>query len=211
MERAYNIAYLEDAMSAVGAMLDYSVNACGEDIASFYNRFLASGIARLVFHASPRFLGGCSGIELANAVANRTGKALKASEDFIDIGSPEYWTGWTLAYLSWFLNMDFRTMKERGLDATDIICKYPTLHEADLTKSVSFAMKRITSRMSASNPLKAARMNAGITQKELAASSGVSLRSIRAYEQGKLSLRNAEYDSVLSLSAALACPAQMLT
>ena len=35
MERAYNIAYLEDAMSAVGAMLDYSVNACGEDLASF--------------------------------------------------------------------------------------------------------------------------------------------------------------------------------
>ena len=210
MERAYNKAYLEDAMSTVGAMLDYSVNSCGEQLTCFYNRFIASGIARLIFRASPRFLGGCSGIELAEEVAMRTGKPLKPSGNFIDIGSPEYWTGWTLAYLSWFLDMDFRTMKERGLDATDIICKYPTLHEADLTKSVSFARKRITSRMNSVNPLKAARMNAGITQRDLAAASGVSLRSIRAYEQGKLSLRNAEYDSVLSLSAALACPPQLL-
>lgn len=210
MERAYNIAYLEDAMSAVGVMLDYSVNSCGEELTSFYNRFLASGVARLVFSADPRFLGGYSGIELAEIVAMRTGKPLKPSGSFIDIGSPEYWTGWTLAYLSWFLNIDFRTMKERGLDATDIICKYPTLHEADLTKSVSFAMERIASRINIANPLKVARMNAGITQKALASASGVSLRAIRAYEQGKLSLTNAEYDSVISLSAALACPPQML-
>jgi len=210
MERAYNIAYLEDAMSALGAMLDYSVNSCGEELYSFYYRFLASGVASLFFHANPRFLGGSSGIELAEEVAIRTGKPLKASGNYIDIGSPEFWTGWTLAYLSWFLNMDFRKMKELGLDADDILCKYPTLHEADLTKSVSYAKKRIGARTSTGNLLKTARMNVGMTQKDLAITSGVSLRSIRAYEQGKLNLRNAEYDSVLALSRALACPPHVL-
>lgn len=33
MTRAYDIAYLDDAMTSLGAMLDYAVNSCGEDLA----------------------------------------------------------------------------------------------------------------------------------------------------------------------------------
>ena len=198
-------------MSAVGAMLDYSVNTCEEDLAVFYDRFIASGVASFVFEANPRYLGGSSGIDLAHKVAQQTGRPLAGGRDLIDMGSPEYWTGWTLAYLSWYLNMDFRTMKERGLGAAEIFIRYPALHEADLSKSVDFARKQLSTAEKASNPLKLARKNAGMTQRALAAASGVTLRSIRAYEQGSLSLRNAEFESVQSLSRALACPLERLT
>ena len=59
--------------------------------------------------------------------------------------------------------------------------------------------------MKQSNPLKQARMNAGLTQKELAELSGNTLRNIRAYEQGQRSLDNAGTESVQNLCKALGC------
>lgn len=210
MARAYDIAYLEDTMTSVGAMLDYAVNACGEDLGMFYDRFLGSGIADMLFRAHPRYIAGCSGIELAETVARRTGKPLAQADAFIDIGSPEYWTGWTLAYLTWYLNIDFRTLQERGVAVDEVYRRYPALHEADLSKSVHFAQKQLDASRDRMNPLKTARENAGMTQRELAEASGASLRAIRAYEQGQLSLQNAESKTTVVLSRILGCKIQHL-
>ena len=205
--RAYIIDYLDDAMSALGAMLDYAVNTCGEDLELFYARFLSSGIATQFAHANPKYLGGMSGIELAMHVARRTGDELPGKDKLIDMGSPEYWTGWTMAYLSWYLNLDFVTLQSRGLEIQEVYARYPVLHEADLSKTVSFASRRL-STANGESPLKRARRNAGLTQKELASLSGTTLRVIRAYEQGKRSLENAGAESVLRLSRVLGCPVE---
>jgi Helix-turn-helix. len=202
--RAYNIAYLDDAMSSIGAMLDYAVNACGEDIVIFYSRFIASGIAGACATANPKYLSGMSGIELAMLVASRTGDALPEKEAYIDMGSPEYWTGWTLAYLSWYLNTDYKTLQSRGVGVQDIYDRYQVLHEADLSKTVQFATKRLEER--SENPFKQARKNASLTQRMLADMSGNSLRVIRSYEQGQRSVANAGAESVLRLCRALNCP-----
>lgn len=108
--RAYNVSYLDDAMSAMGAMLDYAVNSCGEDLSLFYSRFLASYVSQALSAANPKYLAGMSGIELALKVAQATGDELSDADDFINMGSPEYWTGWTLAYLNWYLCLDYRVM-----------------------------------------------------------------------------------------------------
>ena len=71
MTRAYDISYLEDAMSGVGAMLDYAVNSCGETLEQFWARFLASGVAHSLSRANPKYLAGMSGIELARTVGCR--------------------------------------------------------------------------------------------------------------------------------------------
>ena len=126
--RAYNICYLEDAMASVGAMLDYAVNSCGESLALFYARFLGSGIAREIFLSNPKYIAGMSGTELAMEVARRTGDELPPNSALIDIGSPEYWTGWTLAYLSWHLNVDFGVLQSRGVDIKTLYDRYPSLH-----------------------------------------------------------------------------------
>lgn len=156
MAKAYDIMYLEDAMSSIGAMMDYAVNSCGEELSSFYGRFISSGIASMIFCANPRYIAGCSGVELAETVARRTGKELPKAEPLIDIGSPEYWAGWTLAYISWFLSMDFEVLNVRGVGIEDIHRRYPTLHEADLSKSVNFARRRIEQYLRSNNPLKTA-------------------------------------------------------
>ena len=204
MTRAYDISYLDDAMTSLGAMLDYAVNSCGEDLALFYARFLASGVADAFSRASPKYLGGLSGIELATLVASRTGSELPKEDGLIDIGSPEYWTGWTLAYLSWYLDLDFGTIQARGLTVQSLRDRYPVLHEADLSKSVQFAIKRL-GETSGGDLLKRARKNARLTQRQLSDITGIPLSVIRSYEQDKRTLKSAETENVRRICRALGC------
>lgn len=204
MTRAYDIAYLDDAMTSIGAMLDYAVNTCGEELSLFYARFLASGVADAISRANPKYLGGMSGIELAMLVASRTGDALPDKGGLIDIGSPEYWTGWSLAYLSWYLNMDFGSMQSRGLTAQSIYERYSVLHEADLSKTVRFAIKRLE-MTSGGDLLKLLRKNARLTQHQLSVLTGIPLTVIRSYEQDQRSLKKAESENVRNICRALGC------
>ena len=204
MTRAYDISYLDDAMTSLGAMLDYAVNSCGEDLALFYARFLASGVADAFSRANPKYLGGLSGIELATLVASRTGSELPKEDGFIDIGSPEYWTGWTLAYLSWYLDLDFGTIQTRGLTVQSLRDRYSVLHEADLSKSVQFAIQRL-GETSGGDLLKLARKNARLTQRQLSDIAEIPLTVIRSYEQGKRSLKSAETENVRRICRALGC------
>lgn len=206
MIRAYDIAYLDDAMASIGAMLDYAVNACGEPLELFWNRFLASGVASSLSRANPKYLAGMSGVELARAVADRSGDSLPDAEPFIDMGSPEYWTGWAMTYIAWYLNADFGSLASGGVGVMDLYRRYPTLHEADLSKAVRFAQ----GRLSKDNPLKRIRENSGLTQLQLATLSGNTLRSIRGYEQGQRALKNASTASVLGLCRVLGCRAEDL-
>ena len=204
MIRAYDEMYLGDAMYALGSMLDYAVNSCDEDLSLFYARFLRSGIAEQMERCNPRYLGGMSGIELAALVAERTGEPLKDAEPLIDIGSSEYWTGWTLAYLQWYLGKSFKALQGAGIDVISLIERYPALHEGDLSKSVRFAC-RLIGEDNPGKRLKDQRKAAHLTQRELALHAGTSLRAIRSYEQSQVPISGASAESVLHLSRALSC------
>ncbi|MBR4735412.1 MAG: helix-turn-helix transcriptional regulator [Bacteroidales bacterium] len=202
--RAYNDYYLDDAMQSVGAMLDYAVNACGEDFSLFYNRFIVSGVANSVAKANPKYIG-LSGTELAHLVARLTGGPLPEKEPLIDVGSPEYWTGWALAYVSWYLNIDYARLEQKGVSAQTLRGSYNVLHEADISKTVQIAERWLDENAQKENPLKRQRTVSGLTQQELSEASGIPLRVIRSYEQGQRSLENAGAASVLRLSRVLSC------
>ena len=191
--------------SNIGAMLDYAVRSCGEKLSPFYYRFLASGISSEMDAGNPKYLYGMSGCELAIAVAERTGAPLREAEPLIDIGSPEYWTGWTIGYLRWNLNIDFWILQRRGLSIDKLYSKYNPLHEADPTKALAFARSALEDYATTNNPLRKARMNAGLTQRELGSLSGTSISLIRAYEQGILSLWNARIGIVQNICRVLGC------
>ena len=207
---AYSDHYIDDAMSAVGAMLDFAVNVCGEPLHLFYARFMSSGIASQISTGNPRYLCGHSEAELAMEVARRTGNPLEEKEPLIDIGSPEYWAGWTMTYIQWYLNLDFSQLQDKGVGIDSLISRYAPLHEADLSKSVQFAHGIIEEWCRTNNPLRSARKKAGLTQRQLATKSNVSLRSIRAYEQGQLSLESASAVSLQNLSQVLGCRSETL-
>lgn len=200
MTRAYNQYYLEDAMQSLGAMLDYAVNACGQEFKTFYGCFLASGVGHEMAVANPKYMG-MSGVELAMLSAELTGIRLPYKEPLIDVGSQEYWTGWALAYLSWYYCMDYSVLQARGVSVEVIYKSYFPFHEEDLSNLVSY----IDGILAASNPLRQARVNAGLTQAQLARESGVPIRVIRSLEQGTRRLESAAAGTIRQLSCALSC------
>ena len=64
--------------------------------------------------------------------------------------------------------------------------------------------------MEIGSKIKRLRVRLGLTQEELAQRSDVSLRMIRAYEQGTQDLSRAEAATLVRLSQALVCPAERL-
>ncbi|MBR4980065.1 MAG: helix-turn-helix transcriptional regulator [Bacteroidales bacterium] len=203
MVYAYKEYYLDDVMSNMGSMMDYAVNVCGEKPEMFYARFLASGIDTQISNGNPRYLAGMSGIDLALKVASLTGDSLPCKECMINMGSPEYWAGSTMAYIQWYLNISFKALNNRGFHFKDLYEKYPTLHEADVTKSLSFAVDLMNRNNE--NRLKHLRKRASLTQKELSDITGINIRTIRAYEQGQLNLNNASARSILDICKVIGC------
>lgn len=206
MTRAYNELYLSDAMDSLGEMLDYAVNGRGLELGDFYHRFLASGIADAFGQACPKYLGGMSGIELAEAVLQRTGES--PEEVKYTQGPPykEYWCGWTLAYLQWYTGLSFAYIDSHGLPIELLADMYHPLHEADVHKTVDMALERIRAfNAAAPNPVKVRRKALGLTQEELARRCGITLRMVQAYEQGRQDLGKAEASTMLNLARVLCC------
>ncbi len=204
MTRAYPDYYVDDVQTELGAMLDYAVNICGEDLGEFYARFLSSGIARFVSQANPKYLG-MSGAELALLVAERSGAPLPEKDPLIFVGSPEYWTGWVLAYVSWWLNKDFETLQNRGITAERICNMFHPYHEADITKLIDIVQGWLERNATEESFLKRQRQLAGYTQAQLAQKTGIPLRVIRSYEQGQRSLGSAGAQTVMRLCQVLSC------
>ena len=199
--RAYPEYYVYDVQRELGAMLDFAVNKCGENLHAFYARFVSCGLAGEISRANPKYMG-MSGVELAMLVAQRTGRPLPQEEPLIFPGSPEYWTGWVMAYVSWYLNIDLVSLQRRG-GVERIYRLFHPFHEADISKTVELVQQWLAE--DAGSPLKRQRKIAGLTQQDLARASGHSLRAIRAWEQGQRSLGCATADGVRRLSQALGC------
>ena len=206
---AYDKDMMLSARDNFAVMVDYAVTWCGKDLREFYNRFLGSYIDKAFGIGHPMFTLGMSGIELAARVYENTGGELPldGSYRFPDWDPSYYWTGWALAQYQWYKGASFASIDRNGLPIERIHELFHPLHEADITKVFdvfdSYYKPRTLS-------LKECRKNMGLTQAALAERSGVSLRMIRAYEQGTQDLERAEASTLIRLSQALSVPPERL-
>ena len=139
MMNAYNEIYLDDAMENLGEMLDYAVNVCGYDIDTFFKWFILSGVGEQFGKGNPKYVTGMSGVELAWDVIRKVQGDCSYKEPVQCLNrSPEYWTGWALAYYQWMRGLSFSVLFDRGLTPFKIKEKY-ILHEADITKFTDVA------------------------------------------------------------------------
>lgn len=211
MMNAYDRIYLEDAMNNFASMLDYGAHLSNGNITNFYHRFIVSGIAAQFERGNPRYLAGMSGCELAESVIANTGGVPKKIRYVPLERTPEFWTGWSLAYLQWFTGYSFEQMQNGGLPVDRVVEMYYLYHEADLSKFVDAAVNIIAQAGSAAaSPLKRQRKLSGLTQAKLAEYSGVSLRMIQAYEQCDQDISKAEAGTLLNLSRVLGCSPEIL-
>ena len=204
MITAYDKIYLDRAQITLGSMLHFAVYDLGRDISAFFESFISSGLSARFSQGEPKVTVGLSGSELAYEVIYRTtGRYCEVKPTPIYDKSPEYWAGWALAYYEWYKNMPFEQIN-RIVPISEIIRLYNPLHEADILKFVDVMNERIDDKFR-KDRLSRLRTYALLTQKALAENSGVSVRMIEQYEQGKKDLNKASAETVYKLSKALGC------
>lgn len=209
MTHAYDKDMMLSARDNLAVMIDYAVTWSGMDLREFYNRWLGSGIPEMFGIGHPKFTLGMSGIELAVRVVENTGGTLEVDQTYTFPweDSSYFWTGWALCQYQWFKADSFASIDRGGLPIEKIHELFNPLHEADITK-----VFEVFDSWYHPEPvsIKELRKLNGLSQQELADKSGVSLRMIRAYEQGSQRIGKAEAASVLSLARALHCDPERL-
>ena len=206
MMNAYSELYLDDAMQNLGDMVDYAVCDLGFDPDEFFGWFISSGIASRFEKGNPKYVGGMSGYELADAVLKATNISYEKKEPTYSVfKGREYWAGWILAYYQWYTKKRFKDMVKDGLSLSTVFSMY-ILHEADVSKFVEAANEVIErNKKSRKSKLSEVRKARGFTQQQLSDASGVSLRMIQLYEQRQNDINKAQVNIVLSLAKSLGC------
>ena len=197
MIHAYNNFYLALVMRNIAALTDLAVNAEGLDPDIFGKMFADSEVARKIEHGHPDMLAGKSPTEMLSLILGRDVDCIFVPAD----RTPEYWAGWVLAKAHWELNKTFKEILT-VMPLSSLIALYHPYHEADETKTVDIIKERLPKKPPV---LKILRRSSGLTQQQLAALSGVSLRSIRAYEQNANDLSNAQGETLQMLAHTLGC------
>lgn len=209
MMHAYDKIYLAPAQKVLARSFDYAVYDLGLELRSYYERFLASAYAARFERGDYRVLVGMSGIELARRVIAEEGKAAESfpAPNENPARSQEYWCGWVLAYYQWHTGFSFREIEEFA--PIDLVFDlYHPYHEMDIAQLVSRLNSLRKERMPETE-LKRRRVALGLSQRDLAERSGVSVRSIQQYEQRQKDINKASFSTVISLAAALHCVTPM--
>lgn len=201
---AYDKTYLEKAKISLGRMMDFAVYDLEYDIEEFFQLFIESGVAKRFENGDSATLAGKSGVELAYEVLEHTqGDYKRTKPNYTANRSEEYWTGYVLAYYQWLKAKSFKDIVEH-VPMKRIKALYSPYHEMDVRQFVD-KMDELYKTENPDTNLKKRRMDAEISQKELAEISGVPLRTIQEYEQGRKNINKAQVEYLAMLAQALCC------
>ena len=210
MTSAYDGAYLASAKRTLGRMLDFACGELGFGAGEFWKHFLRSGVADAFGAGEPRLIAGMSGIELAYEVLDRADVKYRRvrSPKCPETESPERWAGRMLAHYQWLRGFTFAELAEL-IPVTEVVAMHGAYHGQDVSRFVETLDRRYRERFPDSN-LKRARLQAGLSQGELATVSGIRVRTIQELEQRRKDINKAQLDTLYPLAAALHRPIESL-
>lgn len=209
MIHAYDKVYLEKARSNLGRMLDFAVYDLNFELTGFYKLFLASDAAQRFGNGDPALIAGMSGVELAYSVLSSAGQQMQRTQPRYTVNrSEEYWTGWALAYYQWETGMSFSEL-DRYVPVKKVQSLYSPYHEMDIRQFCD-RMNELYREAKPETNLKLLRRQAGLSQGQLAALSGVPVRTIQQYEQRQKSINKAQAEYLVRLSHNLCCNMEQL-
>ena len=199
--KSYDVSYLDDVSTNIGTMFEYAVSY-GYEPNEYWNMFVSSDVAKEIEKGNPKFLAGYSAIDLFNQVVNSTdiNEKFIMPKPFFD-RTEFYWAGWILAKYQNYKVISFFDIN-KIFSIKKVLSLYNPLHEADITKFFDILDDYIYKNKSITN-LKKIRIAAGLSQKQLAEESNVSIRNIQMYEQRKNDINKAQVDILFRLSKTL--------
>ena len=204
MTYAYDKLYLSDAQSNLAAMLDYAVYSLKYELNFFFDMFLQSSVSKKFADGDFSVIAGKSGVELARVIVEEnTNKECTVPYESTLQKSPEYWTGWALAYYQWYSGVDFSVIASE-VSINDICMMYSKYHEMDISHFIE-RMNELRMQFRCMTYLKKMRQNAGLSQRELANQTGIPINTIQQYEQSQKNINKAQAEYIIRLSRALAC------
>ena len=200
MSKSYSELYVGDAQLQLAAAFDY-LNFLNIKIIDFFTHLKLSGNLELMENGNPSLLSGKSGVEIVDDYLHMFGKKKKDYKPSLS-KSREYWLGYYLAYYQWYSGRRYFDIF-RYVSIEEMLDMYHPYHEMDIMKFVDELDCRISSCPKSQTNLKKFRSIIGMSQSELAESSGVSLRSIQLYEQRKNDIDKAQGHTLYKLARAL--------
>lgn len=196
-----NRLYIEPAMKMAGEMFDCAVNRCDIDGDAFWEMFVCSGIAKQVEHMNPKYVVGKSGEEVVLDIADIVEIEIEPKTvDLVD-RSMAYWCGWALIQYQMHSGLSYKDIHNM-ISFDELMNMYNPLHEADISKLIGILDDR---RKKKESRLKKQREISDMSQSELAKKSGVSIKTIQAYEQRMKDINEGKYVTLQKLSNALDC------
>lgn len=124
---AYDKNYLAAAQKNLARMLDYLVNGLHHPLETAWQWFLASELSARFEQGDCTVLVGLSGVELARTVLEQAREPAPVQQpSYAYDRSPEYWTGWALAYYQWFTGLRLRRSSKRCRSRRCGFCILPT-------------------------------------------------------------------------------------
>lgn len=214
---AYDETYLSGAQKRLGAFLDFATSGLGFDLTNAHAAFLASPLSRRFAAGDPAVVAGRSGEELAleilesseygeaDAIRTEKPRDVPSATSWVprESASPEYWTGWALAFYQWASGYAFEAIDERVCIA-EIRSLYTPYHEMDVRQFCD-RLDELCSQAHPQTNLQTRRLVAGLSQRQLSRASGVPVRTLQQYEQRQKNINHARADYVGALARALGC------
>ena len=206
---AYSEDYLLTAQRILGDMLDYAVNEYEFDPDEFYKMFLVSDVSRQFQEGNPTYIAGKNGCEIVKEVIRSAGLVKEEIPDEMYLDkSPEYWTGWSLAYYQWYTMRAFSRIVN-AVKISEILEMYPVYHEMDMMHFVE-RINELWDHYYVETNLKRIRKTSGLSQRELAELSGVPLRQIQLFEQRQRDINKTKAFDLYCLAKTLGCRSEEL-
>lgn len=194
--------YHGDILGNIASMFDLAVNNYHIDGDKFWDMFVISGVAEQIEKKNPKYSAGKSGEELLLEVLVAVGFKTDKKESSYYFGrSAEFWSGHIIAKSHMLLKESFKEIHS-SIKFSELQNMYKTLHEAPDEKTVEIIENRLCNKIV---NLKRYRETLDLSQSQLAEQSGVSIRTIQAYEQKEKDINKASVSILAALAEVLKC------
>lgn len=192
----------EKSIGQVAEIFDYAVNVCDIDGDKVWEYFVVTNYAKQFENNNPKFVLGKSSIEIVTEILKKIRNADVPEKEYISFDrTPEYWAGWILSQYQIYSELSFKKIHSL-ISFERLVRMYHPYHGAPPEKTFEILDNQLNKKESG---LKVQREQMGLSQSGLAKKTGISIKTIQAYEQRLKSMKHARLETLENLSEELAC------